>query len=109
MGTFLVLKLDDPITKSIVESETQPVAIKEAVLEAKLSELLKNPQFVEELKAQLATYAQHSLTAKNIMDGGAIDVVGSVHIGDKTGGDTTNYDQKNIVKGGTAIKAGGDF
>ncbi|MBO0937683.1 hypothetical protein J2I47_14085 [Fibrella sp. HMF5335] len=103
------LKPDDPVTKTIVESETQPVAVKEAVLAAKLSELIKNPQFVEELKVQLAAYAQHSPTAKNIIDGADIDITGSVHIGDKTDPGSPNYDQKNIVKGGTVIKARGDF
>lgn len=103
------LKSDDPVTKTIVESEAQPVAVKEAVLTAKLNELMKNPQFVEELKGQLAAYAQHSPTAKNIIEGGNIDVTGSVHIGDKVDAGSANYDQKNIVKGGTTIKAGGDF
>ncbi|MEZ0483420.1 hypothetical protein [Fibrella aquatica] len=103
------LKEDDPVTKGIIESETQPTAVKEAVLEAKLKELLKNPQFVQELQAQLATYAQHSPTAKNIIDGANIDVTGSVHIGDTGITDAATYDQKNVVKSGSVIKAGGDF
>ena len=103
------LKPDDPVTKSTIESETQPVAVKEAVLEAKLSELLKNPQFVEELKAQLSAYAQHSPTAKNVIEGSSIDVTGSVYIGDKAGDDSAAYDQKNVVRQSSIIKAGGDF
>ena len=103
------LKEDDPVTKSIIESETQPMVVKEAVLGAKLSELMKNPQFVEELKAQLVAYAHHSPTAKNIVEGGNIDVTGSVYIGDKAGDDSAAYDQKNVVRQGSIIKAGGDF
>ncbi len=65
---FLV---DDPVTTTIVESD-KPAAVKEAVLEAKLSDLLKNPQFVAELQAQLATYQLHSSRLKNVVDNAQI-------------------------------------
>jgi hypothetical protein len=101
---------DDPVTKTIVESAAQPAAVKEAVLEAKLTELLKNPQFVAELQAQLAAYAQHSPTAKNIFEGQSLDVTGSVHIGDVgTSADDAAYARKNIIGPGSTIKSGGDF
>lgn len=99
---------EDPVTKTIVES-AQPAAVKEVVIEAKLKDLLNNPQFVEELKAQLATYAQHNPTAKNIFEGQSLDITGSIHIGDSGIADTTTYDRKNIVGLGATIEAGGDF
>jgi hypothetical protein len=100
---------DDPITKTIVESAEQPVAVKEAVLEAKLHDLLKNPQFVEELKTQLTAYAAHSPAAKNIIDGANIEVTGSAHIGDKDASGAAVGSEKNVIKGGSTLKIGGDF
>lgn len=98
---------DDPTAKAVVESDSPTVA-KEAVLGAKLNELLKNPQFVEELNGQLAAYNAHRSRIKNVANNAQIEVQGTVHIGDKGTGDATGYDEKNVVKGGS-IKAGQDF
>lgn len=99
---------DDPVTKKVVESD-KPAVVKEAVLEAKLEELLKNPQFEQELRAQLATYQEHRSRIKNVVDNAQIEAVGNVHIGDKGATDSTLYEEKNVVKDGSTIKAGKDF
>lgn len=98
---------DNPTAKAVVESDSPAVA-KEAVLGAKLTELLKNPQFVEELQGQLAAYNTHRSRIKNVADNAQIESQGTVHIGDTGAGDATTYDEKNVVKGGS-IKAGQDF
>lgn len=98
---------DDPTAKAVVDSDSPAVA-KEAVLGAKLNELMKNPQFVEELNGQLAAYNAHRSRIKNVADNAQIEVQGNVHIGDKGPGEDTGYDEKNVVKGGS-IKAGQDL
>jgi hypothetical protein len=79
---------DDPVTK-------------EAVLEAKLRELLKNPQFEQELRAQLATYETHRPRLKNVVDNAKIEAQGNVRLGDTGITDSGTYDEKNVVKGGS--------
>lgn len=99
---------DDPTAKAVVESASPTVA-KEAVLEAKLKELLKNPKFEDELKAKLEEYKTHSGNFKNVVDGAEITADGNVHIGDKGLVTNDSYNEKNIVKGEAKIKAGKDF
>jgi hypothetical protein len=99
---------DDPVTKSIVENAALPEAVKKPVVEAKLNVLKDNPAFMAELATQLQTYAQHQSTRKNIIEQAEIDIKGNVHIGDKDKATNENYDEKNIIKGGS-LKAGGDF
>jgi spore germination protein GerM len=91
---------DDPVTKTVVES-TAPTVAKEAVLEAKLRELLKNPQFEQELRAQLATYETHRPRLKNVVDNAKIEAQGNVRLGDTGITDSGTYDEKNVVKGGS--------
>ena len=55
---------DDPETEKVVNSN-QPPAVKQAVIEAKLEYLLKNPQFEQELKARLGEYEWHSAKTFN--------------------------------------------
>ena len=98
---------DDPVTKTVVESDSPTVA-KEAVLKAKLEQLIKNPQFEKELNGQLATYNDQRSRIKNVADNAQIEVQGSVHIGDEGTGDGAHYDEKNVVKGGS-VKAVQDF
>lgn len=98
---------DDLTAKAVVESDSPAVA-KEAVLKAKLNELLKNPQFAQELNEHLAAYNIQRSRIKNVADNAQIEAQGNVHIGDKEIGDTTAYDEKNVIKGGS-IKAGQDF
>lgn len=98
---------DDPVTKSVVESDS-PVVAKEAVLKAKLEQLLKNPQFAQELNQQMAAYTTERSRIKNVADNAELEAQGNLRIGDKGTGDATVYDQKNIIKGGSA-KAGQDF
>lgn len=98
---------DDPTAMAVVESDSPTIA-KEAVLGAKLTELLKNPQFVEELQEQLADYQTHCSRIKNVADNAQIEAQGTVHIGDKGASEATQYDEKNVAKGGS-IKAGQDF
>ncbi|WP_373511555.1 hypothetical protein [Persicitalea sp.] len=98
---------DDPVTKTVVNSDSPAVA-KEAVLKAKLNELLKNPQFAQELNEHLAAYNVQRSRIKNVAVDAQIEAQGNVHIGDKGTGDTTAYDEKNVIKGGS-IKAGKDF
>ena len=99
---------DDPLTKAVVESN-KSAGVEEAVLHDKLSELLKNPQFVEELRGQLAAYATHRPRQKNVVDGSTIEATGPVRIGDTGQIGEDSYDEKNVVKEGSTIKTGGDF
>lgn len=92
----------------MVESDSPAVA-KEAILKVKLSELLKNPQFAQELNEHLAAYTIQRSRIKNVAVDAQIEAQGNVHIGDKgAAGDTTAYDEKNVIKGGS-LKAGQDF
>lgn len=78
-------------------------------MKAKLSELLKNPQFDQELNEHLATYHVQRSRIKNVAVEAQIEAPGNVHMGDKgTADDTTAYDEKNVIKGGS-IKSGQDF
>ncbi len=98
---------DDPTAKAVVESDIPAVA-KEAVLKVKLTELLKNPQFAQELNEHLATYNVQRSRIKNVAVDAQIEAQGNVHIGDKGTGDTTAYHEKNVIKG-SSITAGKDF
>ncbi len=73
---------DDPTAKAVVESDSPAVA-KEAVLKAKLHELLKNPQFAQELNEHLAAYTIQRSRIKNVAVGAQIEAQGNVHLGDK--------------------------
>ncbi len=100
---------DDPTTQAVVQS-AQPMVVKEAVLEVKLRELLKNPQFEEELRAQLAAFETHHPSRKNVLESHVrVETEEDIHIGDKAPGDTAAYDEKNIVGTGTTIKSGKGF
>ena len=99
---------DDPVTKTVVESDS-PALAKEAVLKAKLQELLKNQQFAQELQEQLAEWQQHRSRIKNVVDNAEIEADGNMHIGDKGSANDGQYDEKNVVKGGAKLKAGKDF
>lgn len=85
-----------------------PAVAKEAVLKAKLTELLKNPKFVQELNEHLAAYNVQRSRIKNVTVDAQIEAQGNVYIGDKGIGDTTAYDENNVIKDGS-IKAGYDF
>ncbi|GAB4044140.1 hypothetical protein [Spirosoma litoris] len=95
---------DDPVTKAIVESD-KPAPVKEAVLEAKLSDLLKNPKFVQELQAQLAAYSYE----KNVIKDSTLKIVGDAHIGDtqpREGGPTPT--KENVIEK-SQLDVGGNF
>lgn len=97
---------DDPVTEKVINSD-KPAAVKEAVVEAKLEELMKNPQFVEELKAKVYEYERHRKRQKNVVGESAhIEAAGNVRLGDQGAATDEGYDQKNVVQG--KIKAGGD-
>ncbi|QDK81276.1 hypothetical protein EXU85_22750 [Spirosoma sp. KCTC 42546] len=99
---------DDPTAKAVVDSASPTVA-KEAVLEAKLKELLKNPKFQHELKTKLEEYKTHLGSIKNVVDNAEIEADGNIHIGDKGLATDNSYYEKNTVKGGAKVKAGKDF
>ncbi|WP_020534536.1 hypothetical protein [Lewinella cohaerens] len=99
---------DDPVTTSIIENTSLPATVKEPVLKAKLESLQGNEQFQKELAEHLLGFEQHRARLKNVVTDADIDAKGNVHIGDKGTSSGENYDEKNIIKGGT-IKSGGDF
>ena len=52
------LKPEDPVTTSLLENKTLPEAVKKPVIEAKLKALETNPDFMQQLKAQLDAFEQ---------------------------------------------------
>lgn len=102
---FLV---DDPKAAAKLEEPTRSAESKKTIIETKLEGLLENATFVKELEERLATFEQHQSRLKNVIAEANIEAEGNVHIGDKGNSSGDNYDQKNIIKGGT-IKTGGDF
>lgn len=98
---------DDALGNSVLESAgNEP--LKKMVVEQKLTGLIENETFKQELKTLLDAYSTEKTKVKNLVENANIEVDGSVRIGDQgtSGGD--DYDQRNIVRGST-IKAGGDF
>jgi hypothetical protein len=102
------LKPEDPKNNAKLEDPNKPIVVKKDIIQDKLEELKDNTQFQKELVARLAAFEQQRARLKNVVDNVDIDVKGSVHIGDKGSASGDNYDEKNVVKGGT-IKAGEDF
>ncbi len=100
--------IDDPVTAAKLADPARSEESKKTLIESKIETLNENPQFVEELRAQLAAFEQQRARLKNVVTDADIDVKGNVHIGDKGSASGDHYDEKNIVKGGT-IKTGGDF
>jgi len=100
---------DDPKTEAKIIDANRSPENKKGVIEAKLEDALENPAFKAALEQQLAAFEhQKSSLKKNVVDKANIDVKGNVHIGDKGTSSGDNYDEKNVLKGGT-IKTGGDF
>jgi hypothetical protein len=102
------LKPEDPKTNAKLEDPNKSMEVKKDIIQDKLDDLKDNPQFIKELTERLAAFEQHKTRLKNVVVDADIDIKGSVHIGDKGSPLGDNYDEKNIIKGGT-IKAGGDF
>jgi len=100
---------DDPKTEAKIIDANRSPENKKGVIEAKLEDALENPAFKAALEQQLAAFEhQKSSLKKNVVDKANIDVKGNVHIGDKGTSSGDNYDEKNVLKGGT-ITIGGDF
>jgi len=99
---------DDPKTEPKLQDPNRNPENKKGVIEAKLEDMLENPQFKAALEQQLAAFEQQKTRLKNVVDKSDIDVKGNVHIGDKGSSSGDNYDEKNVIKGGT-VKADGDF
>lgn len=100
--------IDDPKTAAKLAEPQRSPESKKTLIEAKLEDLLENADFVKELEERLAAFEQHKSRLKNVVTDANIDAKGNVHIGDKGHSSGDNYDQKNVIQGGT-IKAGGDF
>lgn len=100
--------IDDPKTAAKLAEPTRSAESKKTLIEAKLENLLENADFVKELEERLAAFEQQKSRLKNVVTDTNIDAQGNVHIGDKGSSSGDNYDQKNVIQGGT-IKAGGDF
>lgn len=100
--------IDDPKTAAKLAEPTRSAESKRTLIEGKLEDLLENAVFVKELEERLVTFEQQKSRLKNVVTDADIDAQGNVHIGDKGSSSGDNYDQKNIIQGGT-IKAGGDF
>lgn len=99
---------DDPKNNAKLEDPNKPMEVKKDIIQDKLEDLKDNAQFQQELAEQLAAFEQQRARIKNVVQDSDIDVKGNVHIGDKGGASGDQYDEKNIIKGGT-IKAGGNF
>ena len=102
------LKPEEPKINAKLEDPDKSIEVKKDIIQDKLADLKDNAQFQQELTARLAAFEQQRARLKNVVHDANMDVTGSVHIGDKGSVSGDNYDEKNIVKGGT-IKVGGDF
>lgn len=100
--------IDDPKTAAKLAEPQRSDESKKTLIEAKLENLLENAAFVKELDERLAAFEQQKSRLKNVITDANIDAQGNVHIGDKGNSSGDNYDQKNVIQGGS-IKAGGDF
>jgi hypothetical protein len=99
---------EDPKANAKLEDPNKSIEVKKDIIQDKLADLNENPQFVKELTEKLKGFEQQRARLKNVVTDADIDVKGSVHIGDKGTSSGDNYDEKNVIKGGS-IKAGGDF
>ena len=99
---------EDPKTNAKLEDPNKSMEVKKDIIQDKLADLNENPQFVKELTEKLKGFEQQRARLKNVVADADIDIKGSVHIGDKGTSSGDNYDEKNVIKGGS-IKAGGDF
>jgi hypothetical protein len=99
---------EDPKNTAKLEDPNKSIEVKKDIIQDKLADLEENTQFQKELTERLAAFEQQRARLKNVVLDSDIDVKGNVHIGDKGNDSGDQYDEKNIVKGGT-IKAGGDF
>lgn len=96
---------------TLVAEPDSPAAKQEAT--SAMSEMVKDPDFKEELQRWIAENQKPNpsiknvITKKNVVKDANIEVAGNVKIGDKTSGHS-NYDQKNVIDNST-IKSGGDF
>lgn len=102
------LRPEDPKATAKLEDPNKSIEVKKDIIQDKLDDLKDNVQFQKELTERIAALEQQRARLKNVVTDADIDVKGSVHIGDKGSSSGDNYDEKNIIKGGT-IKAGGDF
>lgn len=102
------LKPEDPKNTAKLEDPNKSIEVKKDIIQDKLDDLKDNPQFTKELTERLAAFEQQRARLKNVVTDADIDIKGSAHIGDKGSSSGDNYDEKNVIKGGT-IKAGGDF
>lgn len=99
---------DDPKTEAKLTDPDRSTDSKKTIIETKLEDMIEDPTFKTALEQRLSQFEQQKNRLKNMVSDADIDVKGSVHIGDKGSASGDNYDEKNIIKGGT-IKAGGDF
>ena len=99
---------EDPKTNAKLEDPNKSMEVKKDIIQDKLDDLKENPQFQKEWVERLAAFEQQKSRLKNVVSDADIDVKGSIHIGDKGTSSGDNYDEKNVIKGGS-IKAGGDF
>jgi hypothetical protein len=99
---------EDPKANAKLEDPHKSIEVKKDIIQDKLADLNENPQFVKELTEKLKGFEQQRARLKNVIADADVDVKGSVHIGDKGTSTGDNYDEKNVIKGGS-IKAGGDF
>ena len=102
------LKPEDPKSNAKLEDPTKPNEVKKDIIQDKLEDLKDNEQFQQELSERIAAFEQHQARIKNVLKDADVDVMGSVHIGDKGNSVSDDYEKKNVVEGGK-IKSGGDF
>ncbi len=88
---------DDPTAKTVLDMNGADDA-KKKIISEKLSELLKDQSFKEELAGWLTKLEANSVDKKNILENTKLRAKGNVKIGDKEKSDTHSGD-KNIVRG----------
>ena len=95
---------DDASAKYVLDADNE---VPKGFVQDKLEKLVQNPDFKKELEGWMKKSESAIIKEKNIAKNAKIKGK-NIQIGDKTPGNDSHWDRKNIVEGGS-IEADGDF
>lgn len=88
---------DDPTAKVVLEMDGAE-AVKKEIIANKLSVLLKDEQFRQELEEWIEQLETNTIKEKGIVRDSELEIDGDVNIGDQGATSNTHWDRKNIVE-----------
>lgn len=100
--------IDDPVTTSIIQNKDLPNEVKKPVIEAKITTLQNNSNFLKELEERIALFSIEKQKIQNIIKDSEIDVQGNFRQGDSGTIMNPEVDEKNKIKK-SKISVKGDF